>query len=279
MNALRLILNVASLALVVMIGWLVVRSVLGLLRPDSLMAPAIVVAPSPSASVVATRSYDFSSDPFNLDAPEVVVETPDPGADAPETTLDLELRGTTTGANGGATMLLPDGKQVRVPIDGEVMNNVTLTGISAGFVTLNVGGQTQRLSLDRGNSGLIKTSEEVELGADMPTTLSVKAKTPIPSASTVNADMSDFLARVRIDPYRENGQTVGYQVEARSGTDLSAYGLLQGDIITRLGAVELSGNRVDFRQVRRVLESAQSAGGLDVTLLRNGQPLQLRMGQ
>lgn len=292
MPVFRTVLNVASLGLVAVIGVLLLRSAYGVLRPDSLYAPEIIVEPGPlTAAATSARQYDFSSDPFNLDVADAPVVAIDPGLDAPETTLDLELRGTTTGEGGGALLLLPGGTQVRVAIDDEVMDNVTLTGVSASFVTLNVGGQTQRLSLDRGlgnaeggTTGLIQRKADIAPVEILPTTVSVPASAAIPDAPRPTAvtgvgDVSDFLAKVRIDPVRKDGKPIGFSVEPRSGTDLSAYGLRRGDLITRLGPVDLTARRPDFLAIQKALQNARAAGGLDVSLLRDGQPLQLRLGQ
>jgi len=82
-----------SLVLVAVLGWLLVRIGLGVFQPKSLYAPEPIIAPAAAAtSGVRLAAYDFSSDPFSfgeitIDPLEFIEE------DAPETTLDLKLKG------------------------------------------------------------------------------------------------------------------------------------------------------------------------------------------
>jgi len=136
MNAVRIALNIGSLVLVAVLGWLLVRIGLGLFQPKSLYAPEPVIAPSNAAtSGTQLAAYDFSSDPFSFgEVPLDILELEDEGDDAPETTLDLKLIGIVSESN--ATFQMPDGKHKPVKIGEEVMNGVTLTRTAKDFVTL-----------------------------------------------------------------------------------------------------------------------------------------------
>jgi len=270
MNVVRTALNIGSLLLVVALSYLIVRIILGVLRPDSLYAPQVIVEPSAiNQTMSGVRDYDFSSDPFRLDAPVIEI---DPGLDAPETTLNLAVKGITTGKDdGGAILRLPDGKDKRVAIGSEVMDNVTLVSVEKGFIILNVGGELQRLTYaDTEESSLIMRPDNV-----VPT-----FATSMSGGSSMNVTTSpeDFLSKVAINPQRDNGRVIGYRVTPRGNTDLSAYGLKAGDTLTRIGTVDLQVNRVDFRQLRSIFSSSTATRGVDVQILRDGQPVTLRIG-
>jgi len=124
MNAFRIILNLGSVVLLAILGWLVVRIVLGAAQPESLYKPEPIIAPVTVASTGgSTATYNFSSDPFAFG--EVALLPVELMDDAPETTLDLKLVGIVSESN--ATFKLPDGRDKAVKLGEEVMNGVTLT--------------------------------------------------------------------------------------------------------------------------------------------------------
>ena len=113
MSVIRIVLNVGSLILVGILGWLIVRIGLGVTQPESLYGPDPIIAPVRTASAgKASVTHDFSTDPFAFG--EIVIAPLELIEDAPETTLNLKLIGIVSESN--ATFRLADGKNKAVKL-------------------------------------------------------------------------------------------------------------------------------------------------------------------
>lgn len=257
------IIQIGSFFLLALLGALLVKLGLTIFAPShAVKAVAIGPVPAAMASNAPAQSYDFSSDPFRQNAaPAAPVDT---GEDAPETTLKLKLTGLITGPNGSAHLRTPAGAEARYEIGEEIQSGVTLQAVNADFIVLDVEGQVQRLTFER--------EDALKLSA------STRAITAAPSATNKALDLKTFLSEARIFPARENGKVTGMRVRARSGgaATLSRYGLQDGDVITRIGNVDLTQGRPDFAALTRM---AQGARQVELTLLRGGQTQTLMIGQ
>jgi len=269
MNALRTVLNIGSVALVAVTSWLLVRSLMGFLSPESLYAPEPVVAPVP-ATVQAglTRNYDFSSDPFSVGALPAEEAAPEElTSDAPETSLNLTFQGGTT--EGAAIITQQDGRQKNFKIGDEIMNGVTLHGLGKDFVTLDVNGEIQKLTLER-----------VKLDQQSGKSIITRAPDPTPVNGLPNrAQAENLLSNVDIAPYFDKGdksKRVGFRIKPRAGADLSAFGLKPGDVLTRIGPVKLDQNTTNIAALRDVISNGAAQ---DMEVLRNGTPITIRIGQ
>ena len=203
MTLVRTVLNIASLALLALAGWLLVRSVLGFLNPESLYEPDPVIAPSAvSVQPGQTRRYDFSSDPFTKADVAPIEEEEILTSDAPETSLDLTLKGVAT--DGAASIATPGGAEKNFRIEDEIMNGVTLDDIGKDFVTLNVNGEIQKLSLERSQStqngdSVIKTAPKADVTKISTTSPQNASRRNISvSSSSVNAQTLLNLSLIHI---------------------------------------------------------------------------------
>lgn len=263
------VLNIASVGLAVLLAWFVVRIGLGFLAPDSLEQIDMTdVAPLPTTVTLQTSKNDFSSDPFGAGD---VAATPliDLAADVPETTLQLTLMGRTTGPDGGAILRLPDGTEKRVGVEEELLPNVILKSVQAEYILLQVDGAPQRLTFEKVDS-LVDTK-------------SPSSVTPSPSTSTQTAarpqDLRRFMRDVRMRPRREGSRVIGMAVTARDAKGdeaLAGYGLQDGDVITRIGTVDMTTMRTNMAEVQRLIAAGQP---VDIQYLRNGQLKYARVGQ
>ena len=231
MKAVRIALNIGSLVLVAVLGWLLVRIGLGVFQPKSLYAPAPIIAPSASAaSGTQIAAYDFSSDPFSFG--EIIIEPLDfIDDDAPETTLDLKLKGIVSEST--ATFQMPDGKDKAVKIGEEVMNGVTLKRTAKDFVTLDVNGESQKLTLERVKLGEKPNAQRIVTAS--PTPAKSKSKSKQPS----RASIEDLLSKVQLTPDLEllpdrSTRIKGLKITARPGADLAQFNLKSGDVLTRV---------------------------------------------
>lgn len=269
MTGIRLALNLCSIALVAILGWLCVRIGLGLAEPQSLYAPEPIVAPSQAAAPgAAKRAYNFSTDPFAFG--EVVILPMDLIEDAPETTLNLKLVGIVSEST--ATFRLSDGRDKAVRLDEEVMNGVTLLGTAKDFVTLDVNGETQRLTLERVKLGeeanamkIVRAIPKSNQGGQMPT----------------RDEVETLFSQVKLVPQLEvlpdrSTRMQGFKINARAGVDLSKFNLKSGDILTRIGPVLLDTNRTNIKELRDLVATGAAQ---DYEVIRDGAPITIRIGQ
>ena len=276
MNAVRIALNIGSLFLVAVLGWLLVRIGLGVFQPKSLYAPEPVVAPA-AAAVSGTRlaAYDFSSDPFSfgeitIDPLDLIIEE-----DAPETTLDLKLKGIIS--EGTATFQMSDGKDKAVKIGEDVMNGVTLTGTSKDFVTMDVNGESQKLTRES-----VKSSESAEAKVITTRTAPQPASTSKKNTNQPSrASLETLLTKVQLTPDLElqpdrSTRVRGLKITARPGANLAQLKLKSGDVLTRVGPVALNTRAPKIKELRQLLTSGAAQ---DFEIIRNGSPVTIRIGQ
>ncbi len=286
MTLVRTILNIASLALLALVGWLLVRSVLGFLNPESLYEPNPVIAPTTIAVQPGqARRYDFTTDPFSKTEIVQIEEKEELTSDAPETSLDLTLKGVAT--DGAASIALQSGTEKNFRIEDEIMNGVTLDDIGKDFVTLNVNGEIQKLSLERSQNAqngdaVIKTAPKADVTKTSTNALQNNSNRPVKlaSASSSSLNAQNLLNQVNISPDYgvENGKKVqrGFKINPKSGVDLSPYGLKSGDVLTRIGSLQLNTERLDFQALQNLISQGAAQ---DVEVLRNGNPVTIRIGQ
>lgn len=277
MTALRTALNIGSIVLVAVTAWLFVRTVMGFLNPESLYAPEPIVAPAPAvAQAGLVTSYDFSSDPFS--ATQTLVEDTAPEeltTDAPETSLNLTFQGGTT--EGAAIITLQDGRQQNFKIDEEIMNGVSLNGLGKDFVTLDVNGEIQKLTLERAKLEQQAGKSIVTLAQEPAFAPNLSSK---PTSSPSRAQAENLFSNVDISPYfdKSSGKSErrGFKIKPRSGADLSAFGLKSGDVLTRIGSVQLDQNVTNIPALRDLISTGAAQ---DIEVLRNGAPITIRIGQ
>ena len=269
MKAITIALNAASVALVVILGWLIARITVGVTQPESLYQAEAIVQPSQIApKVVASADYDFASDPFAFgEAVEIPLELFD---DAPETTLNLKLIGIIS--ESSATFRLSDSKNKPVKIGEEVMNGVTLTGTARDFVTLDVNGETQKLTLERVKLGEKETTAKI---------VSVAAQSTGRTKRPTRKEAENLFSKIQLTPHREllpdrSSKMVGFKIKARPGADLAQFNLKSGDVITRVGPLLLNTNRPNLKEIRDLMSSGSAQ---DFEVIRNGAPVTIRIGQ
>lgn len=269
MNAIRISLNVASVLLVAILGWLLVRIGLGVVQPESLYEPDPIVPPAAAVSPgTVSVAYDFSTDPFAFG--EVVVLPLELLDDAPETTLNLKLIGIVSESN--ATFKLPDGKDKAVKLGEEIMDGVTLTRTAKDFVTLDVNGDTQKLTLERVKLGEKENAPKIVRAAP-----AEGAGSKMPSRE----EIENLFSQVQLSPRLEilpdrSTRMQGFQIKARPGADLSKFNLKSGDILTRVGPVMLNSNRTNIKELRDLVSTGAAQ---DYEVIRDGAPVTIRIGQ
>ncbi len=273
MKAIRIALNIGSIVLVAVLGWLVVRIILGIASPSSLRVADPIIAPNSAAvSLASNETYDFTSDPFSFGQTAVSTIVTEIVEDAPETSLNLKLKGIVS--DSSAAFRLADGKDKSVAIGKEVMDGVTLTRTTKTFVILDVRGEDQKLTLER-----------VKLDPNGENNVITRAPAAKSASSTVRmptqAEAETLFSQISLTPQKEmlpggTARLLGYKITPRSGADLSKFGLKSGDVVTRVGPVLLNANRVNIKELRELIATGAAQ---DLDVIRNGASVTIRLGQ
>ena len=276
-----------GLCLLAVLGYLLFRIVMTFTNPESAwQQPAMGTASASATSVNSNPSFNFASDPFNRSAAEATEIMVAIGEGAPETTLDLKLTGLITGENGNANLRTPDNKEASYRVGDEIISGVTLQAINKDYIVISVDGQIQRLTFIRSeDSALAPKTANVQTAMQSAITRSVRssaqpvpqpASSNSPAAVTAKKDASTLFQDISLRRVVRKGQVKGYGIRPnRPGVDLSEYGFEEYDIVTRIGSTDITQGRPDFLAL---LAEAQSQGGVDLVVLRNGQEQKIRVG-
>ena len=270
-------------------GAMIARAAVLLATPE-----AAWVAPLPAtpASIAQTPrpALDTSFDPFHRQAapnelPEIGI-----GEDAPETTLDLELKGLRANTeNPSATIKPPSGPDRTFTIGDEVVAGVTLEAVSPKFAVISRSGQLERLSLrdasvlgrpeppappPAANGGAITRPMSGRLASSPPPPVrtSPNRKDPRPISAT---SAGDLLQMVSTSIAMVDGRPGGIRVSGRNGADLSQFGLRDGDVITEINGQSLVGSPGGIQGLATTLQQNNS---VSVTLMRDGETITTRVG-
>ena len=275
----RLLLGGLAVLCVGATGAMIARAAVLLATPE-----AAWVAPLPAtpASIAQTPrpALDTSFDPFHREATPTDLPAPELGEDAPETTLDLELKGTRANAdNPAATIKPPSGSDRSFYIGDEIVSGVTLEAVSPRFAVISRSGQLERLSL-RDMSVLSRP----EPPAPPPATNGGATTRPVSGRpSSVRKDprpisatsAGDLLQMVNTSIAMVDGRPGGIRVSGRNGADLSQFGLRNGDVITEINGQSLIGAPGGTQGLATTLQQNNS---VSVTVLRDGETITTRIG-
>jgi len=267
-------------ALVLALGFVIVKTVITFTNPESVWKqPSLAPATTQNAAASGTQNFTFTTDPFNRKTAPIIEIVAEVGEDAPETTLNLKLTGRTAGSNGTAILRTPDGKEGNYRLGDEIVPGVTLQAVNREFLVLDVDGQMQRLTFEKGEETGLTVKTEMDPTAPPKLNVRVPAGTalanPVQTAA-ISGDVSALFQNVSLRRVMKDGHLTGYSVKAnRPGVDLSKFGFSKGDIVTAIGGTDITLGRPDFLAL---FEQAEKNGGIDVTVLRNGQIKTITLG-
>ena len=213
---------------------------------------------------------------------------------APETQLKLFLRGTLNAdAEGQGIAIIADaeGGERAYRAGDALPGGATLTEVHAGRVLLTRAGVTEQLSLpvdaaagapaqarratpagSPGGSGVIGPG--MAPGALSLVNPAVSRAGPQIDAATraTLPDLAALAKEVQLYPVLENGRFAGVRLAAGRDSDLlTRTGIRPTDVITAVNGIPLDG---PHRQ-QQLLDSLASSGQVQVTVLREGKPVQL----
>jgi general secretion pathway protein C len=230
-------LRVIEAALVVGLGlagaklaWLAIEPG-GAVSPDIPVRAVAQQQEDVSAVITVDTSRLIHENPFGA-ASAVIADLPD----APETSLNLKLRGVRASseeAGGIALITTPDNRTAAYAPGETILDGVTLHRIYGDRVTLRKGGQTEALMMD-GGAGLLSVL----------TTPGAPGQ-PIDAASegatTARVARADLMSSITIDPVHRGQEFVGYRIGARGdAAAMVRAGLQPGDVVVGLDGADIN---------------------------------------
>ncbi len=235
--------------------------------PDS--PPPLVSLPTSHPRPVAA-DIDFSAIAAShlfgeaLVTPPPVVESV---VDAPDTNLNLELRGImSTDDNASGWAIITDSRaQEKTYYIGDRIegnNRTVLHSVYGDRVILNRSGNLETLHLPKNVSANAVTAT-VRSDAALP------AVAPSSLKDVIIQNVSSITDVLRIQPQIEQGQMVGFRVNpGQAQNQFDALGLQPGDVVTDINGTALT----DPSRSLAVFEALGETTVANVTIIRNGQP-------
>jgi general secretion pathway protein C len=217
---------------------------------------------------------------------------PEPGADegasdaaaaanAPETRLNLSLKGVYAPGEGqGLAIITSGGGDESVYAAGdEIAGNARIQAIYSGGVVLQRDGRAETLRM--AGAQPLDGSATADSGGRGDT--SAEQRRIAERASELRRRLVDNpgeLARmVRFQPHVENGALVGYKIQPRQADAelLGELGLRPSDIVTQVNGRSLD----DPREANKVLQDLRDARRIEISFIREGQQrsLSVPLGQ
>jgi general secretion pathway protein C len=262
----------SSVILVIMLAWYLSQFVWILLPQQdefdwSIKVPVVAGA---TGQMSASGQTDFggisAAHLFGIPGAEPVITAT---VDAPETRLDLKLRGTVAADDPAmAHAIIADGKGKDNVyfIKDKVPGGAVLHEVHADRVILNRAGALETLRLP-------KLSKALGQKGSSP----VKASNPRRSGgfaggrpSTSNQPSSSFTDILRPQPFMPNGELKGYRIyPGRDRRKFAALGFRPGDLVTEVNGQALN----NLQSGMEVFKEIGSASQITVTIERAGQPM------
>ncbi len=256
---------VAGLAVMVAkVGWLLVEPG----GAVSEVAPLRQTARATSDQSLRALNGDVTllttTNPFGA---EVVAEVVIP--DAPETTLNLKLRGLRmTGENGAgvAMIVLPDNRTQTFRVGDAILDDVTLERVFADRVTLRKSGQIEALLMPSGMDHL----SVLTVPGEAPKAGAAGIAPSGAGAIVADAALTDFLTSLVINPVHSGEAFVGYEITARGDAAiLTGTGIEPGDIV-----VGVDGTPIESLAPGDLARKFASSKSLRLRINRDGRVLE-----
>ena len=264
----------ASLLLVVLIGWQIATIIWALVPGNA----AGVAVPLPASLPISGTLSNSRSDVTAIAASHLfgvaatgssgVIAVIEPDADLADTHLvNLVLKGTVASQQAEFSVaLIADGsnEQKVYAIGDAIGSGASLHAVYADRVVLNEKGRLTNLKLPR---------EFVTTQASNVRRATTRTRQVSRNSQSIQAVVSQNLTRlsdvIRPTPYLVNGQPAGYRVyPGRDRKQFAALGLRPGDLIKDINGQSLT----DPKQAMAIFQSLGTTDQVTVTIERNGRP-------
>jgi len=193
--------------------------------------------------------------------------------DAPKTSLNIRLVGVSASSNPqrSAAIIEQAGQQQTYIVGDELgRSGVTVEEIYADRVLLD-------------NNGRIETLQLEDIGEDRPALSLIvdepsAATTEIPAREIgeameqLSADPQSMTDFVSISPAMENGELIGYRLQAGQQPELFRQsGFQNGDLAVAINGYDLT----DMQQAMEFSNQLTTLTRADISIVRDGQPMQM----
>jgi general secretion pathway protein C len=264
---------VSSVLLVIAIAWYMSR-LLWILMPQqgefdwSVRAPASGGA---SSQVSSSTRTDFAAIAaahlFGVPGAEPVITAT---LDAPETRLDLKLRGTIAADDPSmAHAIIADGKGKDSVyfLKDKVPGGAELYEVHADRVILNRAGTLETLRLPKLSKALGQKKSTVKTVNNRRTGGFAAGK-----PAQAGQPPASFTDIIRPQPFMPNGELKGYRIyPGRDRRKFAALGFRPGDLVTQINGQALD----NLQSGMEVFKQLGSATSINVTIERAGQPMEV----
>lgn len=261
-----------NLLLVILLVWLLLRLLwVGLVPADKILKPA-AVAQSMQAVDRQPRKPLASSHLFGVFEEKQLVSH---YRDAPETSLNLLLRGIVSGEtdqDGFAIIRNSKGREAVYRVGRKLPGGGEVRGVFPDRVVLFRDGryETLRLRLDEQSSTADESSYAMDTPASTETSGKTVIKTPLGAGSIPSArsryvlDVSAMASSYGLVKMPSGGYRISL---GRNAGQLVKLGLRNGDIIVSANGVKLD----DEKAVEGLIGKVMQGDGLSLEILRHGQ--------
>ncbi|MEZ6000861.1 type II secretion system protein N [Hyphomonas sp.] len=226
------VLLIAGLAVILAkIGWLIVEPGGAVLGQQPMVLRSNVDGEPAGKTLVGDMTLLVTSNPFSL-----MAEPVEDVQEAPETNLNLVLKGVRASADGtGVAMIVMPNNRLSIFAPGEtILDGVVLDRVYGDRVTLRKDGQIEALLMSSGADRLSVLSSP---GDPEPRTSGSNAAG---DDGLISTTASDFLANLAINPVHRGQDFVGYEISSRGDAALlELSGLKSGDIILSVDGVSI----------------------------------------
>jgi type II secretion system protein C len=281
----RKVLIVTKLALVLVLCFVIVRTVIMPQHPAEIFTPVSVVgtenvSANGTENAVETSVEDYSAiverDIFGIadSSPMADKSLPDIVTRSAEEELGLALLGTVCGSTDVSRAIIQDNKTKMLNLykTGQNVGDARIKSIEENAVILLHNGQRKMLTLNRtgghnkNNTQVLSSPAIRETGKVARPVLPVKQ--PFTEVPTRTAHVVAMLTKAVIEPYDVNGQVEGLRITGLENIPMAkAFGLKDGDIIR-----EVNGHRLTGKQMAlQVFKKARSQPTMSLELLRDGE--------
>jgi len=198
-----------------------------------------------------------------------------------DTKLNLKLVGVYTAEpkENAMAILISDNKPEEVFRVGEtITGRAVLLEVLQNEVLIDNAGRTEKVKLPEkvASSGVNNNAnlpganigqQAQNAGNEAPIVLPDSPKDIRDTLVKNPAMLSKLVSAV---PYRENGRILGYKITPKQQDGLLAnYGVLPGDVITRVNGIALANQKNAIRALRKLVK----APSIDISILRDGAEL------
>jgi general secretion pathway protein C len=259
-----------SLALVVLVGWYAARLVWLLVpvaTPPAWTPPPFAGVPAAGGPGGGEQAAYAGIAAAHLFGQATVEATPSPDAaqDAPETQLNLQLRGAIAAADERfAHAIIADGGGTEKVyfLKDTVPGGAVLQQVQPDRVILSRGGVLEALLLPRESGGGAGAARRA------PEPLARRAPPQPSMQEVVTQNAGSFTEVIRPQPYMPGGELKGYRIyPGRNRDQFVGLGLKPGDLVTEINGMALNNPAQAMEMFRALADVTQ----VTLTVERDGQ--------